>query len=155
MTKGVRHGMRFTREYSIWCNMKTRCNNPNFKDAKYYSEKGITYDTRWEKFEAFYEDLGPCPKDHTLDRRDSSLGYYKENCRWATHSEQAQNAVNPLGGSGIRGVSYHKKHNPKYCTWEARTDAIQGVRQSLYSGKDFFLACCARKSWEVQNVIGQ
>jgi len=24
----------------------------------------------------------------------------------------------------------------------------------LYFGKDFFLACCARKSWEVRNGIG-
>ena len=34
--------------------------------------------------------FAPTPK-HTLDRIDNSKGYYKDNCRWATILEQANN----------------------------------------------------------------
>ena len=154
MTRGVRHGARYTRTYSIWCNMKSRCNNPNFKDAIYYSQKGITYDSRWEKFDGFLEDMGECPAGMQIDRIDSNRGYYRENCRWVTTIEQARNSEKPLGTSGIRGVKLHKGSRPHFWSWEVYTDTSQGKRLHLYSGKDFFLACCARKSWENRNASG-
>ena len=146
MTRGVRHGMRYTREYSIWCNMKTRCDNPNFKDAKYYSEKGIAYDRRWQGFEAFYEDMGPCPEGHTLDRINNNLGYFKENCRWADYTQQALNRN--LGP--ITGIHWEQKRHFNGA-WVTRVTS-QGKRKEIYRGKDFFEACCARKSWENKNV---
>ena len=47
---------------------------------------------RWLKFENFYEDMGPRPENTTLDREKNELGYFKENCRWATKREQANNS---------------------------------------------------------------
>lgn len=35
--------------------------------------------------------MGKCPEGMTLDRKDNSLGYYKENCRWATPTQQNNN----------------------------------------------------------------
>lgn len=85
-------GERRSTEYGIWAGMKGRCRNPNFKDWKNYGGRGITFCERWEIFENFYEDMGPRPSPlHTLDRKDNSLGYSKENCRWATWSEQQNN----------------------------------------------------------------
>lgn len=109
---------------------------------------------RWEKFEAFLEDMGECPPGLSLDRKDSNLGYFRENCRWATPEEQAKNAEKPLGRSGIRGIKMAKAKHPRYWSWEVYTDTEKGTRTHLYSGKDFFEACCIRKSWENKNAFG-
>ena len=79
------------REYYIWKAMRTRCNNSNIKCSKYYSEKGITICDRWSSFENFYEDMGPCPENYSIDRIDGNKGYYPENCRWASSSTQSKN----------------------------------------------------------------
>jgi len=42
-------------------------------------------------YDKFYEDMGERPDDTTLDRIDNSLGYSKDNCRWATSSRQNRN----------------------------------------------------------------
>lgn len=142
MAKEVRHGGRFTRAYSIWTNMKTRCNNPDFKDAKYYSEKGRTYEPRWEFFENFLIDMGEPPAGLTLDRKDNNLGYTKENCRWVTPLIQGQNR----NQGKFQGVRFEKKRHFTGA-WTARVTE-SGKRLELYRGPDFFEACCARKSWE-------
>jgi hypothetical protein len=43
-------------------------------------------------FKNFLADMGvrPSPR-HSLDRIDNNKGYYPENCRWATLSEQGKN----------------------------------------------------------------
>lgn len=85
---------RNNRTYTAWCNMRTRCGNPNYKDAQYYSELDIEVCADWHYYEGFLRDMGECPKGLTLDRRDNAKGYYKENCRWATAEEQSRNRSN-------------------------------------------------------------
>lgn len=80
------------REYGIWGGMKTRTSNPNTADSSRYIERGITCCDRWKNsFEDFYADMGPCPEGYTLDRIDNDLGYFSENCRWASMGTQAKN----------------------------------------------------------------
>lgn len=79
------------KEYRIWKAMRTRCNNPNVKSSKYYSEKGIRICERWNSFENFYEDMGPCPEGYSIDRIDGNKGYCPENCRWADSFTQSRN----------------------------------------------------------------
>lgn len=87
-----------TIEYYSWINMITRCRNKNFKSKKHYSGRGIDVCNRWRNsFNDFFDDMGNRPsKAHSLDRINNDLGYYKENCRWATQAEQGRNRRNNL-----------------------------------------------------------
>lgn len=89
---------------SCGCWRKSRC-----RSSKAYID--ITYSPAWESFENFYKDMGECPAELTLDRKDTRLGYYKENCRWATHQEQCQNRISSGPQSRIAGlILYRKSH---------------------------------------------
>lgn len=80
-----------TPTYSSWHAMLQRCTNPNSKFYQYYGGRGIKVCKRWNKFENFLEDMGNCPLDKTIERKDNTKGYYKNNCRWATRKEQQYN----------------------------------------------------------------
>lgn len=82
--KKVRHGMRDRPEYAIWKAAKTRCFNPKIKQAKDYSERGITMCPEWaQSFPAFLEAVGPRPHPKAmLDREDNEKGYIPGNVRW-------------------------------------------------------------------------
>lgn len=84
------HGMYKTRVYKIWAQMKRRCQVPSNGAYERYGAKGITVCDRWKDFENFYADMGD-DNGLTIDRINNELGYFKENCRWATWSEQAKN----------------------------------------------------------------
>jgi hypothetical protein len=86
------HGMTNTTEYNSWDAMKKRCNNPNADNFHNYGGNGITVCDRWKSFENFYADMGPKPSDsHSIERKNVLLGYFPENCKWATPEEQARN----------------------------------------------------------------
>lgn len=75
--------------------MKRRCEKSKSGGYKWYGARGITVSEDWKDFARFYQDMG---KDYreglSLDRIDNDSGYSKENCRWATAFEQAQNKRN-------------------------------------------------------------
>jgi hypothetical protein len=93
--KGVTHGMSHLPEYSVWQNMKNRCDNKNCSKYVIYGQRGIKYQPSWASFESFIKDVGQRPtKKHTLDRIDTNGNYCKENCRWATNKENCRNKRN-------------------------------------------------------------
>lgn len=125
--KAFRHGhatpRAWTRTYRAWIAMRTRCLNPAEKSWKHYGGRGITICQRWDRFEAFLEDMGPHPgKGYSLDRIDNEQGYAPDNCRWATPREQARNCRrNTL-------LTLHGVTRP-LCVWEE----ITGItRQAIY-----------------------
>jgi hypothetical protein len=71
--------------------MKYRCTNPNAINYHNYGGRGITVCERWNEFKNFLADMGERPEGTSIDRIDNDLGYFKENCRWATRHEQRIN----------------------------------------------------------------
>lgn len=91
-TGSLIHGKSSTKTHATWCAMITRCYNEKGRAYKYYGGRGITVCNRWrDSFENFLEDMGEHPKGLSLDRIDNDKGYSKENCRWATTTEQSRN----------------------------------------------------------------
>ena len=89
-----RHGLRHTRLYSIWDNMKQRCSNSNRGDYQRYGERGIVVSPEWrESFSVFCEwALTHGYDEHlTIDRRNNDGNYCPENCRWIDRVGQMNN----------------------------------------------------------------
>lgn len=101
-----------TRIYKSWNSMIQRCSNPNCKSFKDYGERGITFCERWKEFTNFLSDMGPMPKDRTLDRINNEGNYEPGNCRWATMKEQSNNrreaSIRSDNTSGVKGVGFHR-----------------------------------------------
>jgi hypothetical protein len=91
-TNALKHGGIGSREYNIWANMKARCNNINNTSYKNYGGRGITICDEWNSsFEKFIKDMGPCPKNYSIDRINNELGYSIDNCKWSSNKEQSLN----------------------------------------------------------------
>lgn len=90
-----KHGMRpqgnASKTYAAWVSMRNRCLRPNDHAYPQYGGRGITICPEWNDFPRFFSDMGEAPKRKSLDRIDNNAGYFKENCRWATSTEQMQN----------------------------------------------------------------
>ena len=90
---GIRkHNRCGTPEYRSWQHMRSRCNNLNNQDYRYYGGRGIKVCERWNDFSLFYKDMGDKPgKDYTLDRINNEGNYEPSNCKWSNRLEQRLN----------------------------------------------------------------
>jgi hypothetical protein len=75
--------------------MHRRCYNNTHVAYANYGGSGITVCERWhgeQGWHNFIADVGPAPSvKHSLDRKDPYGNYEKDNVRWATAKEQANN----------------------------------------------------------------
>jgi len=112
---GTTHNMSYSKTYEAWHSMEQRCNNP--KDTAYsnYGSRGIKICKSWLKFENFYKDMGEVPSGLTIERIDNNKGYYKENCCWATRTDQARNRrLQKTNKTGVKGT-FWSVVSKKYC----------------------------------------
>lgn len=92
--RNLKHGKSHSYVYKIWKSMIQRTSNPTGGGYKNYGARGITVSDEWKSFPAFYADVGDRPRGYSLERIDNDKGYSKENCKWATSSEQNNNKRN-------------------------------------------------------------
>lgn len=111
--RSVTHGVtRVNREhedsslYFVLNSMKQRCYNENNENYKNYGLKGIVVCDEWRNsFEAFkdwayengyYKQSKNTPhKDKlSIDRIEATKGYYPENCRWISVSDNVKRKFN-------------------------------------------------------------
>lgn len=121
--------------YRSWRSMKARCSNPGNIGYRYYGAKGIKVCDEWLSFPAFLKDMGNRPKGFTLDRKDSEKDYCKDNCRWATHKQQALN----------RRSSFRVEFNGEVLSLE-QAAAIAGLKVNTFRLR-------LVSGWSVQKAI--
>jgi len=90
-----KHGLSQTYTYRSYNHMIQRCCNKWHHNYALYGGRGITVCDRWLEpgmgIHNFIEDMGERPEGTELDRINNDLGYFKENCRWATRHINGQN----------------------------------------------------------------
>lgn len=129
------HGMSETRIYKIWCMMVGRGRHGN----KYY--KDISVDEQWYSFENFYKDMGDPPTDkHEIDRIDNTKNYCKDNCRWATRTEQMNNTRRStkiiINGKKYTIAELARIANKTYGCMQSRVDRGWPIEEIIADFKD-------------------
>lgn len=132
------HGLKNTKEYIAWKNMKSRCLNPNNRDYPNYGGRGILIYSDWvNNFQAFYDYLqtlietremfeirtGLSDIEVTLDRIDTNKGYEPDNLKWSSRAEQVQNQNRTVLNEYI--VRFIKENHNQSTTSEIQDGIIE------------------------------
>ena len=125
--------------------MKARCDNSKLAEYPLYGGRGIKYQLSWSDFQVFYADMGSRPEGMSLDRKDPDGDYTKDNCRWATDSQQACNKRTRSKNKVHAGVYWVEKLGK----WRARI-GFQGkvINIGVYEKLDD--AILARQQKEIE-----
>lgn len=146
------HGMSYTSTYSSWASMLQRCNNPKAQNYKHYGGRGIKIeDKRWLKFTNFLADMGIKPRRFSIDRKNNKLGYYKENCRWTTQTNQLKNQrLQKNNKTGMVGVSWNKTRKQYQVEIMVNYKAIYIGRYNVFEEASIARKQAEQKYWGVE-----
>jgi hypothetical protein len=120
--------------------MVKRCEDPKSDSWKYYGGAGVKIENlMWHDFKVFLRDMGACPEGMTLNRKDNSHGYCKDNCEWATSAAQAINRKTTIlvevdgqklplkHAAKLRGLPYSTVQNRLLRGWPMEKALTKGV----------------------------
>ncbi|MCQ2270959.1 MAG: hypothetical protein MJZ52_07020 [Bacteroidales bacterium] len=138
----LKHGLRKTRLYRIWSNIKTRCHNQNDKHFSQWGARGVTMCEEWKNdFKSFYDWAmsNGYSDDLTIDRIDNNGNYEPSNCRWTSYKEQNQNKRNVIileyDGKSMSATAWAKELNIGHDTIRQRFHKGWTVEECLFGKK--------------------
>ena len=137
------HGLKKTRLYVVWKDIKARCFNPNANNFKDYGAKGVFMCDEWRNdFKVFYDwamenGYNPNAKrgECTIDRINNNKGYSPDNCRWTDNLTQQNN-----------------KKNNRFLTYNGETHTIAEWSRIL-NIKTYVLYARLYSGWSVERTL--
>lgn len=157
----TKHSMSKTKEYRAWVSIKQRVLNNDNPDYNIYGNLGM--EESWKNdFMAFYNHIGPCPDDgkkYSVDRIDTSRGYFPLNIRWATDEVQARNKIKSTRNtSGFTGAFWvvDKINNATRAVANWHDKHMKNVTKSFsvkkYGLLEAFALACKTREEAIENL---
>lgn len=128
----MKHGMKYSRLYGIWCNMKSRCYNRKTSNYRLYGGKGVTVCDEWlSDFVAFmnWSMANGYADNLTIDRINPNGNYSPDNCRWTTQKVQCNHF------SRNRMITYKDKTQSLTMWCEELSLPYSMIKRRLYKGE--------------------
>ena len=124
--------------YQLWCNIKNRCLNPNYKFRHRYSARGISICPEWIDYEVFYNwaTKNGWQRGLTIDRIDNDKGYSPGNCQFITNlkncvKREITERLRKAASKNVRGNQYTAK--PVRCV-ETGQEFNSAKKASIFIG---------------------
>lgn len=133
---------------SVWSKMMSRAFWRYEEYSEYYSDVSVCEEWSDKEFgfSNFLRDMGEKPEGMSLNRKRGAKEYSKDNCEWATPTQQAYDRRKlKKNVSGRTGVKFRQDRGK----WEARI-GVEGQKLLLYYGDSFEEACAAREEAELK-----
>lgn len=93
-TSHIKHGLKYTRLYRTWNDMKDRCYNPKCHAYSNYGGRGISICEEWKNNVVNFYNWAMSngyTDELSIDRINVNGNYEPSNCRWVTMKVQQNN----------------------------------------------------------------
>jgi len=123
--------------YKLWKSMMHRCYNMKTKAYYQYGGRAIYVEKSWHIFSNFVSDMEKSyQRGLTLERQNNNGSYSKNNCKWASRKEQANN-----------------RRSNVFLTFQNRTQTLYAWSQELEISHQA-IQYRLKNGWSVDKALG-